>query len=137
MASRIVTAGLLRCGRQTFESTSYDAARNIQCCSLDDSTVAIAAGDTAANTGGAISNFFAKNFDSTPTETAPAVITTTTTFTTAQAIYTVKRILLHDNTSGSVSASSATLFGGVDAQSLVHTADFQLVITLKTTFQNV
>ena len=137
MADRIVTQGLLRTGQQTFESTNYNAARNVQTMSVDDSTVAIAAGDTAANSGGAITNFFDKAFDATPTETAPAVITCQTTFTTAQAIYTIKRILLHDDTAANVTASSTTLYGGIDAQSLVHTADFQLVITVRVTYTNV
>lgn len=137
MANRVVTKGLLRTGQQTFESTNYNAARNVQVMSVDDSTVAIAAGDTAANTGGAITNFFDKVFDATPTETAPAVITCVTTFTTSEAIFTIKRILLHDDVAGTVTASSSSLYGGVDAQSLVHTADFQLVITMKVTYTNV
>lgn len=137
MANRVVTAGLMRAGRQTFESTSYNAARNVQTLSVDDSAVAIAAGDTAANSGGAITNFFDKVFDATPTETAPAVITVQCTLTTAEAIYTVRRILLHDDTAANVTASSSSLFGGVDAQTLAHTADFQLVITMKCTFTNV
>lgn len=137
MSNRVVTKGLLRTGQQTFESTNYNAARNVQVMSVDDSTVAIAAGDTAANSGGAITNFFDKVFDATPTEAAPAVITCVTTLTTSEAIFTIKRILLHDDVAATVSASSSSLYGGVDAQSIVHTADFQLVITMKVTYTNV
>lgn len=137
MANRCVTRGLLRVGQQAFQSTNYNVARYIRTMSLDDSTVAIAAGDTAANTGGAITNFFDKAFDSTPTETAPAVISFQTTFSTSEAIYTVKRILIHDDTTTNVTSSSTTLVAGVDAQSLVHTADFQLIVVAKLTLTNV
>lgn len=132
-----MTRGLLRIGAQASESTSYNAARNIQVLSVDDSTVAIAAGDTAANSGGAITNFFDKVLDATPTEAAPAVISHVCTLTTAEALFTIKRILLHDDVAGTVTASSTTLVGGVDAQSLLHTADFQLELTLKITYTNV
>lgn len=137
MASRIVTRGLLRIGQQASESTNYNAARNIQVMSVDDSSNALAAGDTAANTGGAVTNFFDKVFDATPTEAAPAVITHIMTLTTAEAIFTIRRILLHDDTTTNVSSSSTTLVGGVDGQTLAHTADFTIEFTLKITYTNV
>lgn len=137
MASRIVTRGLLRIGQQASESTNYNAARNIQVMSVDDSSVALAAGDTAANSGGAVTNFFDKVFDATPTEAAPAVITHVMTLTTAEAIFTIRRILLHDDTTTNVTSSSTTLVGGVDAQTLTHTADFQMIITLRISYTNV
>lgn len=137
MASRITTQGLMRIGRQASESTNYNAARNIQVMSVDDSSVGLAAGDTAANSGGAVTNFFDKVLDATPTESAPAVITHQMTLTTAEAIYTIRRFLLHDDTTTNVTSSSTTLVGGVDGQSIVHNADFSLVILLRITYTNV
>lgn len=137
MANRIVTRGLLRIGQQASESTNYNAARNIQTMMVDDSTVAFAAGDTAANTGGAVTNAFDKVLDATPTEAAPAVISHVMTLLTTDYNQTVKRISLHDDVAATVTTSTSTLVGGVDAQSLLKTTDFSLAITLKITYTNV
>lgn len=133
MAAIITTKGKLRCGQQTFESTNYNAARNVQVLSIDDSSVAIAAGDTAANSGGAITNFFDQAFDATPTESS-TIITTVTTIGTANGNFTIRRILLHDDTAANVTSSSSTLFGGIDGQSLTKTSDFTIAFTIKVTF---
>lgn len=137
MAAKITDAGLQRIGAQASESTgggkSYDAARNIQVMSVDDSTVAIAAGDTAANSGGAITNFFDKVFDSTPT-LATQTVTHVTTFASGEANFTIRRILLHDDTTGNVTASSTTNCGGVDGQAFTKTSDFSVAITLTITY---
>lgn len=136
MASLIVNRGLLRIGQQASESTNYNAARNIQVMSVDDSANALAAGDTAANTGGAITNFFDKVFDATPTESSQT-ITHIMTLATGEGNFTIKRILLHDDTTGNVTSSSTTLVGGVDGQTLTKTSDFTLAITLKLTYTSV
>ncbi len=141
MAARVTTQGLGRCGKQTFESTNYNAAREVQTFSVDDSAVAIAATDTAANSGGAVTNFFDKARTSTPTEGtsgSPASATTTLSvqLTTAEAIYTIKRILLHDDIVATVTSSTTTLWGGIDAQTLAHTADFTMTITVVVTWAN-
>lgn len=137
MASRIVTRGLLRIGQQTSQSTNYSVSRFIRTLSVDDSAVAFAAGDTALNTGGAVTNMFDKALDSTPTEAAPAVISHVCTLLTTDYNQNIKRIALHDDTAATVTTSTATLIGGVDAQSLLKTTDFSLVITMKITYTNV
>ena len=137
MAALITVKGLLRCGQQAFESTNYDAARNIQVGSVDDSSNALADSDTAANSGGAVSNFYDQVFDSTPTESTTsttATITTTWTVPTGSGNFTIRRILMHDDTAANVTSSSSTLFGGIDGQSLTKTSDFTIQFTLKTTF---
>lgn len=130
MAAEIVTRGLLRIGQQASESTNYNAARNIQTMSVDDSTVAFAAADTALNTGGAVTNMFDAVFDATPTEAAPAVISHVMTIPVGSGNFTVRRIALHDDTAANVTTSSTTLVAGVDGQSLVKTSSFTLAITL-------
>ena len=101
--------------------------------SVDDSAVALAATDTAANSGGAVTNFFDKVFDSTPTRTNQE-ISVTTTYATGEANFTIRRILQHDNTAANVTASSASLVGGIDGQSLTKTSDFTLAITQRVNF---
>lgn len=136
MAARTVNRGLLRIGQQAFESTNYNAARNIQTMSVDDSSVAFAQTDTALNTGGAVTNEFDKVFDATPTESGQS-ITCITTFSTSEANFTIRRVATHDDVAATVSASTATLCQGIDGLSLTKTADFSLAITLITTFTSV
>lgn len=136
MATITVNRGLLRILQQAFESTNYNAARNIQTLSVDDSTNAFAAGDTALNTGGAVTNMFDQAFDATPTESGQTV-TTLTTIAAGSAIFTIRRIAFHDDTPGNVTTSSTTLVGGVDAQTIAKTTDFSLAITLKMTTTSV
>lgn len=133
MAAKVVNQGLLRCGQQTFESTNYNAARNVQTMSVDDSTNAFAAGDTALNSGGAVSNEFDTAFDSTPTESSQT-ITCVATLGTGNGNFTIRRIALHDNTPANVTTSSSTLFGGIDGQTLAKTSDFTMEITVTVTF---
>lgn len=137
MANRIVTQGLLSIGQNFSRSTNYNTARYCRSMSVDDSSNALAAGDTAANSGGAVTNFFVSDFDATPTEAAPAVITHIMTLSVAEAVYTIRRILLHNNAAASVTSSSTTLVGGTDGQALAHTADFTLEIRQKITYTNV
>lgn len=133
----VVNRGLLRIGQQASESTNYDAARNIQVMSIDDSTVDFAATDTALNSGGAVTNEFDAVLDATPTETAPATITHVMTVPTGSGNFTTKRIALHDNVAGSVDATTATLVAGVDSKSLGKTSDFSMAITLTLTYTNI
>ncbi len=132
MTSRVVNRGLLRAGQQTFESTNYNAARNYQVLSVDDSTVAFAQTDTALNTGGAVTNEYDQAFDATPTEggSPTTTITCITTIATGNGNFTIKRIAIHDDVVANVSASTTTLCAGIDAQSLLKTTDFSLAITL-------
>ena len=136
MASIVVNQGLIRCGKQTFESTNYNAARNVQVMSVDDSTVAFAAGDTALNTGGAVTSEFDAAFDATPTESGQTV-TCVMTVPTGSGNFTIRRLAEHDDVAGTVSTSSTTLFAGVDNQALTKTSDFSLAITKQFTFTSV
>ena len=68
MASKVVNQGLKMIGDRA--SGVAGAAAAIAGMSFDDSTVAFAAGDTAANSGGAITNFQGNALDSTPTGSA-------------------------------------------------------------------
>lgn len=136
MASITVNQGLIRCGKQTFESTNYDAARNVQVGSVDDSSNAFAAGDTALNTGGAVSNMYDMAFDATPTESSQT-ITCVYTIPTGSGNFTIRRLAEHDDTAANVTTSSTTLFGGVDGQTLAKTSDFSLEVTKNYTFSSV
>lgn len=136
MAARTVNRGLLRMGQQAFESTNYNAARNIQVMSVDDSSVAFGQTDTALNTGGAVTNEFDDAFDSTPTESGQS-ITCIMTLQTTEGNFTIRRVATHDDVAGTVSTSSTTLCQGIDGLSLTKTSDFTLAITLVTTYTSV
>lgn len=109
------------------------AAAAIAGMSFDDSSVAFVATDTAANTGGAITNFQGNALDSTPTGGAaasPYVTSHISTLTTAQLNgATVRRIALH-NTS-TPTASGTTIMFGIDGLSFVKNSGFNLVPTFK------
>lgn len=124
MAKKIVNQGLqFAVGRLSNTADSFGA---LQSMSVDDSTVAFAAGDTALNSGGAVSNEADANFDVTPTRSAQTT-THTATFGTGVSL-TIKRIALHNAVASSVTTSSTTLFGGIDGQSLVKDSGYSLVI---------
>lgn len=134
MASTVVVRGLLRIGQQASQATGYSATRQLQTMSIDDSAVAFAQSHTALNTGGAVTNEFDQSFDSTPstsTDSTSATISHITTYGTANGNFTIRRIALHDDASGTVTSSSTTLVAGVDAQSLAKTTDFTLAVTLR------
>lgn len=129
MTALIVNRGLLRIGQQASESTNYNASRNIQTMSVDDSSNAFAAGDTALNSGGAVTNEFDAAFDATPTESSQT-ISHVMTLGTADGNFTIRRIALHDDTSTNVTTSSTTLVAGIDGQSITKTSDFTMEITV-------
>lgn len=133
MASLVVNRGLLRIGQQAFESTNYNAARNIQTMSVDDSVTALIAG---ATTLGSPANEFDAVFDSTPTESGQT-ITCVMTIPTGSGNFTIRRFCEHDDTAANVTGSSTTLCSGVDAQSVTKTSDFSLVPTKQFTFTSV
>lgn len=133
MAAIIVNQGLIRLGKQAFQSTNYNVARYVRTMSFDDSTVAFGATDTALNSGGAVTNEYDQAFDATPTESSQT-ITCACTIPTGSGNFTIKRIALHDDTTTNVTTSSTTLFGGVDGQSLTKTVDFTMTVTLTITF---
>lgn len=131
MASRIVNRGLQVIGGRA--SSTADAFAAIASMSVDDSTVAFAAGDTALNSGGAVTNEADLDFDATPTRSNQTV-SHTATFGTGAANFTIRRIALHNAAAASVSTSSTTLVAGIDGQSLAKTSDFTLAITVSITY---
>lgn len=134
MATLIVNRGLLRIGQQASESTNYNAARNIQTLSVDDSSTAFAAAHTALNTGGAVTNMFDQAL-STPTESGQTIIHTTT-IGSGDGNFTIRRIALHDDTAANVTTSSTTLAMGIDGQAIVKSSDFTVTITCRLTYTN-
>lgn len=131
MASRIVNRGLQVIGGRA--SNTADAFAVIASMSVDDSTVAFVAGDTALNSGGAVTNEADLDFDATPTRSNQTV-SHTATFGTGTANFTIRRIALHNAAAASVTTSSTTLVAGIDGQALAKTADFTLAITVRITY---
>ena len=141
MAAITVNNGLQRIGCQSSQATSgsgptYNASRQIQTMSVDDSTTAFASTHTALNTGGAVSNEFDAAFDSTPTRSSQT-ITHIMTIPTGSGNFTIKRVALHDDTATNVTTSSTTLVAGIDGQSLTKTSDFTLAITVNLLYTSV
>lgn len=140
MASIVLNNGLQRIGCQASQATSgtgptYSATRQIQVGSVDDSTVAFAAADTALNTGGAVTTMFDQVL-LTPTR-ATQVITHTWTIAVGSGNFTIRRVALHDDTTTNVTTSSTTLVAGIDGQSLTKTTDFTLQFTVTLTYTSV
>jgi len=143
MAAIIVNNGLQRIGRNASAvggggavGSSQTVTRYIMTLSVDDSAVAFAAGDTALNTGGAVSNEFDMLLDSFPTISGQ-IVTHVATITTDNGNFTIKRIALHDDTATNVTTSSTTLCAGIDGQSLTKTSDFTITFTLKILYTSI
>jgi hypothetical protein len=134
MAKLIVDRGLQVIGGRA--SNTADAFLEIDSISVDDSSTAFAATDTALNSGGAVTNEADANFDSTPTRSGQ-VITHVATFATGVANFTIRRIALHNAAAASVTSSSTTLVAGIDGQSITKTSDFSVTITVKITYTSV
>lgn len=136
MAAKIVNQGLQRIGinasavgGSSTVGSSQTVTRYLMTMSVDDSTVAFAAGDTALNTGGAVTNEFDQLLDAFATRSSQTV-SHVATIPTGSGNFTIKRIALHDDTATNVTTSSTTLVGGVDGQTLAKTSSFSLAITL-------
>ena len=131
MAAKVVNQGLKMIGDRA--SGVSGAAAAIAGVSFDDSTVAFANGDTAANSGGAITNFQGNALDSTPTggsAATPYVVTHLCTLTTGQLNgVTVRRFAAHN--SATPTASSTTLISGVDGFALTKASTFSMTPTYK------
>lgn len=130
MPAVVTNNGLQRIGVQASEATAgggptFSASREIQDMSWDDSSVALAATDTALNDGGAVANQYDQAFDASPSRTAQTILHSST-IPTGQGNFTIRRLTLHDDTAGNVSASSDTLVSGVDGQAFAKTSDFTL-----------
>lgn len=132
MADLIVNRGLQVIGGRA--SNTADAFAEIDSMSIDDSSVAFAATDTALNSGGAVTTEADADFDSTPTRASQTITHIATFGTGVFNGATIRRIALHNAAAASVSSSSTTLVCGVDGQSLAKTADFSVTITLKITY---
>lgn len=133
MASLVPNQGLIRCGKQTFESTNYNAAREVQVMSADDSATALTSGTT---TLGSPTNEFDAARDATPTESGQTIIFVMT-IPTGSGNFTIRRLIEHDDTAANVTGTSSTVFGGVDNQTLAKTSDFSLAVTKNYTFSSV
>lgn len=115
-------------------SATVDAFDAIQSMSVDDGATGFGTTDTALDdAGGAPTNVVTQDFDATPSRTAQTV-EHTATFGTGVANFEIKRIALHNALQGSVSATSDTLVGGIDGQSITKTADFSVSITVQITY---
>lgn len=130
MAAIVVNRGLqVFVGRASNTADSFAA---IQSMSVDDSSNAFTATDTALNDGGAVANEADADFDATPTRSAQTT-THIATFGTGAANFTIRRVALHNDTAANVTTSSTTLTAGIDGQSVTKTSDFSSTITVKIT----
>lgn len=99
--------------------------------SWDDNSSGFAAAHTALNSIGSIATFVTNVTSNTTV--GSQTVQFEGTLTTAQFNgQTVKRIALHLTPStASVTTASATLYGGVDAQTIAKTSDFSLITRLQ------
>lgn len=97
----------------------------------DDNSTGFAAGNTKLNDAGAIATFVTNVTSNTTV--GSQTVQFEGTLTTAQFNgANVKRISLHLTPStASVTTASATLYGGVDAQTIAKTSDFALITRLQ------
>jgi hypothetical protein len=127
MAAIIFNRGLQVIGGRA--SNTADAFAALQSISVDDSSTAFAATDTALNSGGAVTNEADVDFDSTPTRSSQTV-THLGTFGTGVANFTIRRVAIHNAAAASVTTSSTSLVAGIDGQSLTKTSDFSMTFTM-------
>lgn len=134
MAKLIINQGLGIEGDLLFGINGPPA--KLQTMSVDDATGAFAAGNTKLNDAAGYTQLVAQAFDSTPTRSGQTV-TCLSTYATGTANFTIRRVALHNTVSGSTTATSTGLWGGIDGQALTKTTDFSLTITVQTTFSSV
>jgi hypothetical protein len=132
MAALVFNTGLQRIGVNASQATgtgvTYSSARYIRSMSVDDSSVAFVATDTALNTGGAVSNEY--DVDLTSATRTSQSVAHLGTIPSGQGNFTIRRIVLHDDTAANVSASSTTPCVGVDGLSFVKSNTFSLSPTI-------
>lgn len=133
MTATFANQGLQRIGINASQATAFSSSRYFRTMSVDDSANAITATDTAANSGGAVTNFYDQALDATPTR-SNQTITHVMTVPTGSGNFTIRRILMHDDTAANVTTSSTTLGWGIDGQTLAKTADFTIAFTLRLTY---
>lgn len=127
--------------KNTFAPVLTSAA-GVQSMSWDSGTGAgnaFASTDASLNAHGAIASMVVNALDAATTVTTPSTVAPTVTaqgtLTTAQLnTVTIGRIALHFATTANVSTASATLWGGVDQQSILKTSEFSLVTQLSITW---
>lgn len=98
--------------------------------SWDDNSTGFSSANTKLNDAGAIATFVTNVTSNTTI--GSQTIQFEATLTTAQFNgATVKRIALHNAATAAVTTASATLYGGVDAQTIAKTSDFALITRLQ------
>lgn len=133
MANLVVRQGLVRIALNGSQATGYSSSRYVRTLAIDDSSNAFAAADTAANTGGAVTNFFDVALSSAVQATTTFTNDTirhTATIPAASGAMTIRRISLHDDTTANTTSSSTTLIAGIDGQSLVKNTTFALTLVV-------
>jgi hypothetical protein len=141
MPALVVNQGLQRSGRNTSNvgtapGTGLSGQRWLQTLSVDDSAVTILAAHTAANSGGAVTNFFDRAIDAA-NSIASQTVTHLSTLASGEGNFIIRRVILHDDIPSTVSSSSATVHSGIDGHSLTKTSDFALGFTITHLYSNV
>lgn len=141
MSSLMVNQGLQRIAVNASQATgtgvTYSSSRYAQTMSIDDSSNAFAAGDTALNTGGAVTNEFDQILTAATVVRTNQSVAHQTVVPTGSGNFTTRRVAVHDDTAANVTTSSTTLMGGVDGQSLTKTSDFTMTPVLTFTYTSV
>lgn len=134
MSVLVVSQGLNRSGDTVSQTAGYSSSRFIQTMSVDDATGAFAAGNTKLNDAAGYTAEFDAAFDSTPTRSGQVVTHIMTVPAGSFNAVPIRRVALHDNATGSVDGTTATLWGGVDGLSLTKTASFSVALTLTVSY---
>lgn len=132
MADLITSQGIQRVLDTAFQTSGYSASRYFRTFSVDDSATALTAGTTTA---GSPANFFDQAFDSTPVRTS-LTVACVTSLAAADAAFTHRRLIIHDDTVANVTGSSSTVGFGVDALSLFKPSNVPFSYTLSLTGAN-
>lgn len=132
MADQVVTQGLQRIADTASQTSGYSASRFIRTFSVDDSATALTAGTTNA---GSPSNFFDQAFDATPTRSS-LTVSHVTSLAAADAAFTHRRLMLHDDTVANVTGASNTIVAGIDGLSITKPSNVPFSYTFDLVYED-
>ncbi len=131
MATLVFRNGKQRAGIQTFETSTYNAARNVQCVWWDDNatTPTVLQTDVVPDPTTSYDQDITALSGTIGTSGDNATVTIVISLATGVANFTHVRIYFHDDAAATVSASTATVFAVIYGLSLTKTSDFTMQYT--------
>ncbi len=125
MAKVVTDQGLERTKDQLLHTSGWAAERYPRAISIDDSTTALAA---ATTTLGSPANLF--DADAAASEVSNGRGRLTVTVPAGSGNFTIRRMVVHDDTAANVSGASATVYAGFSGHALQKDANTVLTLSI-------